>query len=243
MNSNPNNATAANTGKTDTQRKEAGIDPTLASGISAATGAVVGVVAGTVVATPAQAAEIEAEPEHEPMVTPIEHPTFEHEPQPEPEPVPEPTPRPQPEPEPEPQPEPEPEPQPEPEPEPQPEPEPIPEPDPIPGPEPEPDGGYNVIGYNVVQDEDGTEGAIATLEHNGELIFIADTDNDGYANIMAHDINDNGQFDPGEVVDITEDHLAMAPLQQAYEEGLLAQEEIDNGPDYINDGNVDDYMA
>ena len=101
----------------------------------------------------------------------------------------------------------------------------------------------NVIGYEVVQDEDGSEAAIATLEHNGQIIYIADTDNDGYANLMASDVNENGHFDQGEAIDITEDQMAMAPLQQAYEEGLIAQQEIDNGPDYINDGNVDDYMA
>ncbi|MBQ9175668.1 MAG: hypothetical protein IJ139_02235 [Bacteroidaceae bacterium] len=208
----------------ETKRNESQSSSMASGGASIAAGAVVGVVAGTVLATPAEAAEMEHDTQHEPMVTPIEHPSVHVNPIPTPEP--------------EPTPEPDPEPKPEPEPDPEPEPEPEPEPCPCPNP-----NEMNVIGYEVVQDEDGSEAAIATLEHNGQIIYIADTDNDGYANLMASDVNENGHFDQGEAIDITEDQMAMAPLQQAYEEGLIAQQEIDNGPDYINDGNVDDYMA
>ena len=210
----------------ETKRNQTQADTMIVNGVSTVAGAAMGVVAGTILATPAEAAEVEHETYHQSMETPVEQPSVHvnpiHTTEPEPEP--------------------EPEPKPEPNPQPEPEPEPEPEPGPEPGPEPD-DDEVNVIGYEMVQDEDGSEAAIATLEHNGQIIYIADTDNDGYANLMASDLNENGHLDQGEAIDISEDQMAMAPLQQAYEESLIAQEEIDNGPDYINDGNVDDYMA
>lgn len=112
------------------------------------------------------------------------------------------------------------------------------------GPDPiEPDPEPQVIGFDVIQFEDGTEGSMATIDHNGQIVIVADTTGDGYANIMASDLNENGHLDPGEGVDITEDHISMSQLQQEYEQNLMAAEEFDNGPDYVNDGNVDDFMA
>ena len=198
-------------------QKSTHTDTILSTGVGTIVGAAIGTVVGT---TTANAAEQEvAEENHEVVATPANTQHAHVEPKPEPEPNPEPDPNP--------------------EPEPNPEPDPNPDPDPEPDPEPE----IRVIGYEVIHAEDGTEATVATLDAEGQIVYVADTDNDGYANIMASDLNENGQFDQGEGVDVSADNIEMAQYQQAYERGLMANTEIDNGPDYINDGNVDDYMA
>ncbi|MBO6253797.1 MAG: hypothetical protein J6O49_09145, partial [Bacteroidaceae bacterium] len=142
-----------------------------------------------------------------------------------------------------PEPEPTPEPTPEPEPEPRPEPEPEPEPDPEPVPEPEPEPEIEVISYETVTTEDGGQMDVAVVSANGQAVMIADVNQDGVADVMASDLNNNGQLDEGEIVDVSGQNIAMQPLQEAANAGTENLYAQTNDVDYINDANVDDYMA
>ena len=60
---------------------------------------------------------------------------------------------------------------------------------------------------------------------------------------MASDLNNNNQLDEGEIVDISDQNVEMQPLQDAANMGgndMIVQA---NDVDYINDANVDEYMA
>lgn len=107
------------------------------------------------------------------------------------------------------------------------------------------EGGQEIQVLGVYENEEGQEMAVLT---DGETIAaVVDTTGDGDANIIAVDENHNGQFEEGEIHDITPDHLSMEPLEQEY----LAQQQMemeqqdtfaynaDDETDYNND--VDTY--
>lgn len=127
-----------------------------------------------------------------------------------------------------------------------PDPRPVPDPG-YPNPEPEPDlpDGVEVLGYETVQGENGTLSDVAVLDVNGEMAMVIDVDRDGEADAIISDLNHDGEYQENEVVDISGQGLQMAPFEQAASEplpGLTPGGEIaDNGPDYTNDANIDDF--
>lgn len=139
---------------------------------------------------------------------------------------------------------PEPAPEPTPAPVPVPEPEPIPEPEPVPTPEPE----VQVVGYETVDNVDGTQSDVAYLMVNNTPVAIVDIDQDGLADAMLADSNMNGQLEDNEIVDISNENIAMSPLQDLAEEADSAgtddyYADNTNLPDYTNDADVTDYIA
>lgn len=146
--------------------------------------------------------------------------------------TPEPAPQPAPAPKPTPQPTPEPTPIPEPEPTPQPKPEP-----PTPGPEPE----VEVLGYDRVTNEDGSQMDIAVLNVNGNEVGVIDANLDGEADALVCDINQNGVIEDGEMEIVQGQGIAMQPLADA--SGFNPQFAQNDLPDYVNDADVDTYMA
>lgn len=156
--------------------------------------------------------------------------------EPVPEPIPEPVPNPEPIPEPIPN--------PEPDPEPVPEPEPVPIPEPVvPTPDPDPVPDVQVLAYETVSDDMGGQADLAVVSVDGQPIVFADVDQDGVADVAAADVNGNGQLDPEEFVDISQEGIAMQPFRDeinGQNSGLLAQ---NDDTDYINDADVDDFMA
>ena len=56
---------------------------------------------------------------------------------------------------------------------------------------------------------------VAVVNAQGQAIMIADVDQNGYADVMASDLNNNGQLDNGEIVDVSDQNIAMQPLQEA----------------------------
>lgn len=126
-------------------------------------------------------------------------------------------------------------------------------------PEPAPSSGddnVQVLGYQTVTGEDGSQADIAAVSVNGQTVMLADTTMDGYANIAAADANGNGQIDDGEMVDVTGQGIAMQPFKDGAGEMVETNPEVDhpdvdsdptlasNGePDYVNDGNVDDFVS
>lgn len=149
------------------------------------------------------------------------------------------TPEPAPTPSPAPQPSPEPTPTPAPKPTPQPQPEPVPvtpEP-PTPGPETE----VEVLGYDRVTNEDGSQMDIAVLNVNGNEVGVIDANLDGEADALVCDINQNGVIEEGEMEIVQGQGIAMQPLQDAA--GFNPQFAQNDLPDYVNDADVDTYMA
>lgn len=146
--------------------------------------------------------------------------------------TPEPAPQPAPAPKPTPQPTPEPNPTPELEPTPQPKPEP-------PTPEPEPE--VEVLGYDRVTNEDGSQMDIAVLNVNGNEVGVIDANLDGEADALVCDINQNGVIEEGEMEIVQGQGIAMQPFQDAA--GFNPQFAQNDLPDYVNDADVDTYMA
>lgn len=101
-----------------------------------------------------------------------------------------------------------------------------------------------VLGYETLTNEDGSQVDAAVVAIDGQQVIIADTDQDDIANVMAADLNGNGTIEEHEIVDISGEGIAMSPLQAAVDMGgddtLLAD---NSTPDYVNDANVDAYMA
>lgn len=133
-----------------------------------------------------------------------------------------------------------------------PEPQPAPQPQPEPHPENPEEPTVEVLDYQHVSDGQGNEADVAVVSINGQPTGIADTTMDGYANVAFADANGNGQLDEDEVIDVTDQHIAMQPFHDAapttagndIDPGADPDNTlVDNGPDYVNDGNVDDYMA
>lgn len=191
----------------------------VATGASAAAGATIGVVFGAAIS-----------PEDAQAYEPIN-------PEPEPQPVPAPETQYQPKPEPEP----EPEPQPEPYPEPQPTPNPQPQPEPEPQPQPEPESEIEVISYDRMTNDDGNQIDVAVVSINGEEIGLIDVNLDGEADAILYDENHNGVIEDDEVEIIQGEGISMQPFADAAGfNPLYAQNDL---PDYVNDADVDTYMA
>ena len=206
------------------------------TGVSGVAGAAAGVVIGAAV-TPeqAEAAEVEVEAVETPeeatashsgasashsSTAHVSHTSHAVTPEPEPEPTPEPKPAPTPEPEPTPTPE--------------------PEPTPTPGPV-DPTSEIEVLGYERVNNQDGTQSDIATVRVQDNIIGVVDADIDGKADVIICDVNNSGTLEQDEVQNVQSENIAMQPFQEAAGfQPDLAQNDL---PDYDNNANVDDYMA
>ena len=131
---------------------------------------------------------------------------------------------------------------PEPEPEPEPTPEPTPEPEPTPTPGPvDPTSEIEVLGYERVNNQDGTQSDIATVRVQDNIIGVVDADIDGKADVIICDVNNSGTLEQDEVQNVQSENIAMQPFQEAAGfQPDLAQNDL---PDYDNNANVDDYMA
>lgn len=107
---------------------------------------------------------------------------------------------------------------------------------------PEPE--VEVMSYETVMNEDGSRMDVAIVAVDGQPVMVADLNQDGVADLLAVDENQNGMIEENEIHDISEQQLAMQPLQEAAGMDMgnhLAQ--ADPNPDYVNDADVDDYMA
>lgn len=134
---------------------------------------------------------------------------------------------------------PQPTPTPEPEPAPKPTPEPTPEPEPGPTPEPQPE--VEVVAYDRITNEDGSQMDLAVVNVDGNEVGVLDADLDGEADILICDVNQNGMIEDGEYEVVQGQGIAMQPLQDAA--GFNPEYAQNNLPDYVNDADVDPYMA
>lgn len=98
-----------------------------------------------------------------------------------------------------------------------------------------------VVGYDRIDTQDGGQIDLAVVNYNGNEVGIIDLNLDGEADVMVCDVNNDGVIDENEVIDIHGQGLAMEPLQDAAGfSPLYAQNDL---PDYVNDAEVDTYMA
>ena len=208
------------------EKKTSDVKSNVISGMSSTVGAAVGVVAGSIISSEVNAAEIPVTPEEEQDVEVVSsQPSKTGESTPSHNPTSHPTPQPATEPHSTPQPATE------------------PTPEPTPASEPRPESEIEVVSYETVTNEDGSQMDVAVVNAQGQAVMIADVDQNGLADIMASDLNYNGQLDNGEIVDVSDQNIAMQPLQDAANmngNNMVAQT---GEPDYINDANVDDYIA
>lgn len=111
-----------------------------------------------------------------------------------------------------------------------------------PQPEPQPEPEVEVLSYETVTNDDGSQSDFAVVAVDGQPVVIADVDSDGIADVMAADVNHDGQIDEGEIVDISDEQMAMTPFQQ--ETGMGGDDTyLADGDDYVNNANMNAYMA
>ncbi len=134
-----------------------------------------------------------------------------------------------------------------PKPTPQPEPS-TPEPEktepqkPEPTPQPEkPADEVEVIGYDRVTNEDGSQMDVAVLNVNGNEVGVVDVTLNGEADAIICDANQNGVIEEGEMQIVQGEGIAMQPFADAA--GFNPQYAQNDLPDYVNDADVDTYMA
>ncbi len=121
-----------------------------------------------------------------------------------------------------------------------PEPTPDPEtPEPIPV-EPDETPEVVVVDYETVTNEDGSQMDVAVLSVDGQEAYVIDENQDGSADVLVADVNGDSIIDGSEVLNIENEGLSMSALQadaMGESSSLVAEN------DYVNDANVDDYMA
>lgn len=98
-----------------------------------------------------------------------------------------------------------------------------------------------VLGYERVTNDDGSQMDLAVLNVDGHEVGYIDADLDGVADVVICDANQNGQFEQNEMANIHDQGIAMQPLADAAGFNPLYAE--NNIPDYVDDADVDGYMA
>lgn len=87
---------------------------------------------------------------------------------------------------------------------------------------------YEVQVLGIYENGEGQEMAFLT---DGETVAaVLDANGDGVANLIAVDENLNGQFEEGEVHDISDQHISMDQIEQEYlaqQQELMEQEEME----------------
>lgn len=95
-----------------------------------------------------------------------------------------------------------------------------------------------IEGCEVVVNPDGTMMEVAEMTIDGHAAMIVDGDMDGIADVMAVDMNGDNIVDDNEIIDVSENGLAMDVLREPdYTD--IAQADVD----YVNNADVQDYMA
>lgn len=108
-----------------------------------------------------------------------------------------------------------------------------------------PEAEVEVVGYETLTVDDGSQIDVAVASVDGELVMVADIDQDGKADVMAADLNGNGQLEENEIIDVSGTDIAMEPLQQAAVSNMedTSQLALNDDSDYINNADVNDYIA
>ena len=81
---------------------------------------------------------------------------------------------------------------------------------------------------------------VAVVSVDGQEMGLYDVNQDGTADLLAVDANNDNQITSNEVEDISSEGISM---QHLHNEFLAQNDPAMQGPDYINDGDVESYMA
>lgn len=96
-----------------------------------------------------------------------------------------------------------------------------------------------VVGYERVTNEDGSQMDLAVLSDGKEEVILVDVDLDGKADAIISDLNHDGQIQENEVQFLQGQDVSMLPYQEAAGfNALYAQNDL---PDYVNDADTDVY--
>ena len=113
-----------------------------------------------------------------------------------------------------------------------------------PEPEPTPEPEVQVIGYEQVPAGDGQVIQVAAVSINGNVVQLAEVTGDDIVDLAGMDSNYDGQITEDEIIDVSAEGISMQQLHDSYQQTQnLAQDTDISSPDYINDGNVDDFIA
>ena len=107
-------------------------------------------------------------------------------------------------------------------------------------------GEVQVVAFHTTTNEDGSHSNVAVLSDGTNHLALIDADQDGIADVMVADVNHDGQISDDEVVNIHDQNIAMPSNPDAFNAGmedpsLMAQNA--GCPDYVNNADVDSYMA
>lgn len=108
------------------------------------------------------------------------------------------------------------------------------------GTSPEADPEVQVVEYGRVQGPAGQEADVAVLDIDGHDAAVADLNSDGIADVFVMDADDNGEIDENEIVNVSGEGIPMQPFEEEAGNGMYAHNDL---PDYVDDANVDDFMA
>lgn len=108
-----------------------------------------------------------------------------------------------------------------------------------------------ILGVEQVQHEDGSVSNIGAASVNGQAVYFIDVDGqDNEFELLAIDVNANGNLEENEVTDISDQHIQVSQFQevaQASGNGTETGNEVEeyyasneNLPDYVNDADPAD---
>lgn len=107
-------------------------------------------------------------------------------------------------------------------------------------------GEVQVVAFHTTTNEDGSHSNVAVLSDGTNHLALIDADQDGIADVMVADVNHDGQICDEEVADIHDQNIVMPSNPDVFNAGmedpsLMAQNA--GCPDYVNNADVDSYMA
>lgn len=97
-----------------------------------------------------------------------------------------------------------------------------------------------VLAYEIVSGADGSQMDVAVVSVGGQEFGVYDVNQDGTADLMVADENNNQHIEENEIHDISSENVSMQALHDDY---IAQNDPFMQDPDYINDGNVDNYLA
>lgn len=115
------------------------------------------------------------------------------------------------------------------------------------GADPVDDGGevdVHIVGVDHMETEDGVEASVGYGTVDGHSSLFADTDGDGEVDTVLIDVNDNGQIDNGEVLDMEGSGISVQAMEAQAE--INSANTIDDHlyadmPDYTNDADTTNF--
>lgn len=96
-----------------------------------------------------------------------------------------------------------------------------------------------VTDYGTITNDDGSQMDVAVVSVDGQDAYLVDVNQDGTADVLFADVNNDGQIDNNEILDIESEGIYMASFQNE----IMNDNTLVADNDYVNDANVDDYMA